>query len=203
MFPPSGKNSRNFHTLGYENVENIFLQKLDFFHTQNFIPSKLISYPQKNENFFHTLIQKFHTLKTFFIPLKIHTLSRYFSFFWYLEIFFHTLENSYLVKMFFNFIPCQDIFHTLKKQFHTLTFKFLFSYLKKLFSYFYTKISYLVKTFFIPLNFYFHTFVDLFHTLGTFFIPFRPGTLRLMTAPRDPARLDCDHPWPSPAVAHP
>ena len=31
---------------------------------------------------------------------------------------------------------------------------------------------------FIPLNFYFHTFVDLFHTLGTFFIPFRPGTLR-------------------------
>jgi len=33
-----------------------------------------------------------------------------------------------------------------------------------------------VKTFFIPLNFYFHTFVDLFHTLGTFFIPFRPGT---------------------------
>ena len=32
--------------------------------------------------------------------------------------------------------------------------------------------------------------MDLFHTLGTFFIPFRPGTLRLMTAPRDPARLD-------------
>ena len=105
--------------------------------------------------------------------------------------------------MFFNFIPCQDIFHTLKKQFHTLTFKFLFSYLKKLFSYSYTKISYLAKTFFIPLNFYFHTFVDLFHTLGTFFIPFRPGTLRLMTTPRDPARLDCEHPLPSPAVAHP
>jgi hypothetical protein len=63
----SGKNSRYFHTLGYE---NIFLQKSDFLHTQkilfhtlknNFIPSKkkLFSYLK---NFFHTPIQKFHTL---------------------------------------------------------------------------------------------------------------------------------------------
>ena len=31
----------------------------------------------------------------------------------------------------------------------------------------------------------------------------RPGTLRLMTAPQNPARLDCEHPWTSPDVAHP
>jgi hypothetical protein len=42
----SGKNSRYFHTLGYE---NIFLQKSDFFHTQKVL---------------------FHTLKNYFIPSK-------------------------------------------------------------------------------------------------------------------------------------
>jgi hypothetical protein len=42
----SGKNSRYFHTLGYE---NIFLQKSDFFHTQK---------------------RLFHTLKNNFIPSK-------------------------------------------------------------------------------------------------------------------------------------
>jgi hypothetical protein len=42
----SGKNSRYFHTQGYE---NIFLQKLDFFHTQKIL---------------------FHTLKNNFIPSK-------------------------------------------------------------------------------------------------------------------------------------
>ena len=31
----------------------------------------------------------------------------------------------------------------------------------------------------------------------------RPGPPQLMSAPRDPARLDCEHPLPSPAVAHP
>ncbi len=75
----SGKNSRYFHTLGYE---TIFLQKSNFFHTQKvlfhtfenyFIPSKkwkLFSYPFTKisylENFFHTLIQKFHTLSRYF-----------------------------------------------------------------------------------------------------------------------------------------
>jgi hypothetical protein len=75
----SGKNSRYFHTLGYE---TIFLQKSNFFHTQKvlfhtlencFIPSKkwkLFSYPYTKvsylENFFHTLIQKFHTLSKYF-----------------------------------------------------------------------------------------------------------------------------------------
>jgi hypothetical protein len=43
---PSGKNSRYFHTLGYE---NIFLQKSDFLHTQKIL---------------------FHTLKNNFIPSK-------------------------------------------------------------------------------------------------------------------------------------
>jgi hypothetical protein len=42
----SGKNSRYFHTLGYE---NIFLQKSDFLHTQK---------------------RLFHTLKNDFIPSK-------------------------------------------------------------------------------------------------------------------------------------
>jgi hypothetical protein len=67
----SGKNSRNFHTLGYE-MGN--LQKLVFFHTQkvlfhtlenNFIPLKFVSYL---ENFFHTFIHQFHTFEVCFIP---------------------------------------------------------------------------------------------------------------------------------------
>ncbi len=32
---------------------------------------------------------------------------------------------------------------------------------------------------------------------------FRPGPPQLMSAPRDPARLDCEHPLPSLAGAHP
>jgi hypothetical protein len=51
----------------------IHTQKI-LFHTlkNNFIPSK-------NENFFHTLIQKFHILKFFFIPLyKISYLAKIF-----------------------------------------------------------------------------------------------------------------------------
>ena len=55
-----------------------------------------------------------------------------------------------------------------QKQFHTLTFKFLFSYLK---NFFHTKISYLVKTFFVSCCAFisyqaqvFRTLIMVFHT---------------------------------------
>ena len=97
--------------------------------------------------------------RDFFIPSKMISYpQKNENFFHTLIQKFHTLK-TFFIPLYKSFIPCQDIFHTLKKQFHTLTFEFLFSYLKT-FSYSYTKISYLVKTFFIPLNFYFHTFLD-------------------------------------------
>jgi hypothetical protein len=85
----SGKNSRNFHTLGYE-MGN--LQKLVFLHTQkvlfhtlnnNFIPY----------NFFSYLQSLFHTLKTFFIPLYINFIPL--KFVSYLENFFHAFMQQF------------------------------------------------------------------------------------------------------------
>jgi hypothetical protein len=75
---PSGKNSRNFHTLGYE-MGN--LQKLVLLHTQkvlfyflknNFIPYNIFSYLPKFvsylEIFFHTFEHQFHSFDVRFIP---------------------------------------------------------------------------------------------------------------------------------------
>jgi hypothetical protein len=106
----SGKNSRNFHTLGYE-MGN--LQKLVFLHTQ-----KVLFHTLKNNfilyNFFSYLQSLFHTLKTFFIPLYINFMPL--KFVSYLENFFHTFYAtiSYLVKFFcyivcFHFIPSTSI----------------------------------------------------------------------------------------------
>ncbi len=81
-YSSSGKNSRNFHTLGmkWEIFKNWFFFIPKTFHTlkNNFIPY----------NFFSYLQSLFHTLKTFFIPLYINFIP--WKFVSYLEKKFHT-----------------------------------------------------------------------------------------------------------------
>ena len=85
----SGKNSRNFHTLGYE-MGN--LQKLVLLHTQ-----KVLFYFLKNNfipyNFFSYLPKFVSYLENFFIPLNINFIPLMFVS--YLENFFHTLIHSF------------------------------------------------------------------------------------------------------------
>ena len=112
LFTASGKNSRNFHTLGYE-MGN--LQKLVFLHTQK-VP-------------FHTLENNFipwslfHTLKTFFIPLYINFIPL--KFVSYLENFFHTFIQQFHTLWNFFLLFTVLSFHTKHKHFVPWTWYFI------------------------------------------------------------------------------
>ncbi len=108
----SGKNSRNFHTLGYE-MGN--LQKLVFLHTQKVL--------------FHTLENNFipwslfHTLKTFFIPWNNNFIPFLVCFIaWKLFSYLYT-TISYLVKFFLLYTVLS--FHTKHQHFVSLSWYFI------------------------------------------------------------------------------